>query len=134
MSKAIFCCGCGCEVPARLTDGAEIYPHLADKPLGKVPFWKCDCCGNYVGTKHKTKNPTEPLGVIPTPELRNARRHIHALMDPMWKSKKIRRSEIYARLSEALGYQYHTAEIRTITDARRVYRMLQQIQQEVTHE
>lgn len=64
----IFCCGCGVDVQARLTDVAEIYPHRDD--LHSLPFWRCDACGNSVGCHHKTQNPTRPLGCIPTNEIK----------------------------------------------------------------
>jgi len=41
----IFCCGCGQDIDARLTDGAEIFPYRKD--LYSLPFWKCDACGNF---------------------------------------------------------------------------------------
>ena len=67
----IWCCGCGKEVDARLTDGAEVYPHRRD--LASLPFWKCDACGNFVGCHHKTRERTKPLGCIPTPEIKDVR-------------------------------------------------------------
>lgn len=115
----LHCCGCNEFVEPRLTDGGEIYPHRKD--LSKLPFWKCDKCQNFVGCHHKTDKPTTPLGCIPTKEIREARKHIHALIDPMWKSKLIKRGALYAKLSEAIGCTYHTAEIKSIEDARRVY-------------
>lgn len=129
----IYCCGCKTKVEARLTDGAEIYPHRED--LASLPFWRCDTCKNYVGCHHKTKNRTKPLGNIPTKELRNARKHIHALLDPMWKNrgkgnKKKTRTEIYAQLTEQLGWTYHTANIRNIEEARKVYSLLLTIKKE----
>jgi len=117
----IYCCGCDKDVTARLTDGAEIYPHRSD--LSSLPFWKCDTCGNYVGCHHKTKERTKPLGNIPTPELRKARSHIHALLDPLWQSGKIGRGRLYEILSDKLGWRYHTANIRSVDEARRVYRL-----------
>lgn len=116
----IWCCCCQREIDARLTDGLEIYPHRPD--LGNLPFWKCDACGNYVGCHHKTDNRTKPLGNISTPEIRRARTHIHALIDPAWQSKKFRRHDIYAALSAALGRPYHTGDLRTIDEARLIYR------------
>ncbi|WP_372892072.1 zinc-finger-containing protein [Sphingomonas sp.] len=115
----IYCCGCGCDVEARLTDGREIYAHRAD--LATLPFWKCDACGNYVGCHHKTAKRTQPLGCIPTPELKVARQHIHALIDPIWQSGKMDRKELYRRLSDELGWKYHTAKIRSVEEARTVY-------------
>lgn len=115
----IYCCQCEKKVEARLTNGAEIYPHRRD--LKALPFWKCDACNNYVGCHHKTKNRTRPLGVIPSPEIKRARQHIHAILDPIWEQKKMKRSVVYAKISEKLGWNYHTASIRTIEEARKVY-------------
>jgi hypothetical protein len=122
----LYCCGCSRDVSARLTDGCEVYPHRPD--LHGLPFWKCDTCGNHVGCHHKTSDRTRPLGVIPTPEMKRARQHIHAILDPLWKSGHLKRGQVYARLQEALGHPYHTAELRTIEEARTVYRAVQSIQ------
>ncbi|MCP4400280.1 MAG: hypothetical protein GY801_23605 [bacterium] len=119
-----YCCGCQENVDARLTDGAEIYPHRVD--LYHLPFWKCDQCGNYVGCHHKTKNRTKPLGCIPTMEIKNARKEIHKILDPLWKSGRIDRKILYAEISEHLGWTYHTAKIRSIDEARKVYRFVRQ--------
>ena len=115
----IYCCACACDVQARLTDGREIYPHRGD--LADLPFWRCKC-GEFVGCHHKTKYRTRPLGCIPSPEMRNARKHIHSLIDPEWQSGRMRRGSLYAAISRAIGWEYHTAELRTIEDARVVYR------------
>lgn len=116
----LWCCKCADYVEPRLTDGAEVYPNRPD--LSELPFWRCDTCDNWVGCHHKTKNRTKPLGNIPSPELKKARGHIHALIDPLWKSKKISRSELYQRMSDKLGWSYHTATLRTIDEARIAYR------------
>lgn len=118
----IRCCACGDKKERRLTDGSEIYPHRKD--LHKLPFWKCDECGNYVGCHHQTKDRTRPLGNIPTPELRNARKHIHAILDPIWKNGAMSRKEIYKRISDVLGWKYHTAMIRSIDEAKTVYKIV----------
>lgn len=117
----IYCCQCEDKVDARLTDGSEIYPHRQD--LYDLPFWVCDICHNYVGCHHKTTNRTAPLGNIPTPAIRGARKHIHAILDPLWKSGKVKRKQAYAWLSERLGWKYHTAKIRNIEEAREVYKL-----------
>lgn len=115
----IYCCECQCKVEARLTDGGEIYPHRED--LRSLPFWKCDTCGNHVGCHHKTGTPTKPLGNIPNKALRAARQHIHRILDPLWESGRMKRRAVYKQLSDALGWEYHTAKIRTIEEARKVY-------------
>jgi len=114
----IYCCGCGKDVTARLTNGKEVYPHRKD--LHKLPFWFCDVCGNFVGCHYKTKDNTLPLGCIPTAEIKNYRKNIHSVIDPLWKTKTISRKEVYSFLSKKIGYQYHTAEIRSIAEARKV--------------
>lgn len=119
----IRCCGCRKDrVKARLTDGREVYPHRKD--LADLPFWKCDDCRNFVGCHHKTKNRTKPLGCIPTKEIKNARQHIHKILDPMWQGGWRKRSELYARISERFGWKYHTAQIRTVEEAREIYKFI----------
>lgn len=121
----LFCCGCNKKVQARLTDGSEIYPHRKD--LYELPFWKCDICENYVGCHHKTEDRTRPLGCIPTKEITNARKHIHALLDPIWEQGDITRKELYGLLTIRFGRQYHTANIRSIEEAREVYSAIKEI-------
>lgn len=125
-SRLIYCCGCSSDVNARLTDGAEIYPHRSD--LARLPFWKCDSCGNFVGCHHKTKQRTAPLGCIPTPEIKEARSHIHRILDPLWKSGRFKRRELYSKIANSLGIkEYHTAELRSVEQARDAYRAILEI-------
>lgn len=127
----IYCCGCEEKVNARLTDGSECYPHRKD--LHSLPFWKCDTCNNFVGCHHKQKNnPTQPLGIIATPEVKKARIYIHSLIDPLWKKGLMPRGVIYSKLSKALGWKYHTSKIRTIEEARKVYREAKKIKASIT--
>lgn len=122
----IHCCGCGRDVDARLTDGREIYPRRPQ--FADLPYWKCDACGNYVGCHHKTGKPTTPLGVIPTPEIRNARQHIHRHLDPLWQSGKVKRRHVYRMVADAMGRRdYHTSDIRSVEEAREVFRAVRKI-------
>lgn len=125
----IFCTVCKCDVQARLTDGKERYPHRPD--LYDIPFWRCDTCGNYVGCHHKTDNPTRPLGCIASPEILSARKKIHAILDPLWKSGKIKRGKAYAHVTHRLGYEYHNGEIRTVEEARTIYKIVAQLHNEL---
>lgn len=126
MKREIYCCGCATKVQARLTDGAEIYPHRDD--LRGLPFWKCDKCGNHVGCHHKTKERTRPLGCIPTPEIRAARKRVHALTDPLWQSNRIRRAELYAEIGKRIGRKHHTANIRSLEEADKICRAVEEIE------
>lgn len=125
----IYCTGCEKDVEARLTDGKERYPHRPD--LYELPFWKCDTCGNYVGCHHKTPQPTKPMGCIATPEILNARKKIHALLDPLWKSGKISRGSAYRYVTHRIGYEYHNGEIRSVEEARTIYRIVAKLHNQV---
>lgn len=111
----IFCIECADEVEARLTNGEEIYPHRED--LYSLPFWKCDCCDNYVGCHHKTDKPTQPLGVIPNQEMKAIRQKLHRLMDPIWKQGHMSRTKLYKHISDKLGYTFHNGSLRNLTEA-----------------
>lgn len=125
-TRSIFCCGCQTDVEARLTSGKEVYSHRPD--LHDLPFWKCDTCKNFVGCHHKTKNRTNPLGVIPTPALKAARQEIHRVIDPLWKSGRVGRSQLYSMIGHLIGVEeYHTADVRTVEQAREVVRVAKEL-------
>lgn len=117
----IYCTGCEKDVDARLTDGAERYPHRPD--LATIPFWKCDTCGAYVGTHHKTAQRTKPMGTLATPEMLEARKAIHALIDPIWQSGDVPRGKLYAFIKRQIGHNYHTGELRTMDEARQIWKI-----------
>lgn len=124
----IFCCCCKQDVPARLTDGIEIYPHRTD--LFRHPFWICDACGNFVGCHWRSTAPTKPLGVIATPAIKHVRKRIHRILDPLWDSgappiRKKKRRKVYAALSALIGYEYHTANIRSVEEGQRIYNLVE---------
>lgn len=125
ITKSIYCCACDKDVDARLTDGEEIYNHRKD--LKGLPFWKCDACKNYVGCHHKTPDRTRPLGNIPTKELRSERQRIHKILDPIWKEGKMERKQVYGLISKKLEYPFHTSEIKTVEEARKIYAIVQEI-------
>lgn len=129
--KKIYCTGCNTEVNARLTEGSEIYPHRPD--LGNLPFWKCDACGSYVGCHYKTNNHTKPLGYLSTKEIRAARVELHKVIDPIWKSKALRRGQVYRWISHELGIErFHTANIKNLDEARKAYRAALKIKERLS--
>ena len=117
--REIYCCECQHETVCQLVDGKEIYPHRTE--LQALPFWRCPACFNYVGCHNKTRYSTRPLGNIPTEEMRAVRSAIHREMDPLWKSGVLSRKKLYAYLSTVIGRTYHTAELRTLEEAQKVY-------------
>ena len=129
ITKSIYCCECKLKVDARLTNGEEVYPiRYKRMDYHSFPYWICDTCKNYVGCHHKTSNPTNPLGCIPNDEIKKARRHLHALIDPIWQNKLISRTKLYNLIATQQGRKnYHTAQIRTIEEARSVYKIVLEI-------
>ncbi len=123
--KEIYCCACQKDVNARLTTGKEVYSHRKD--LSTLPFWKCDICKNFVGCHHKTAEPTKPLGNIPSPELKKARTKIHEMLDPLWKSGKFSRGDLYKQIADKLGREYHTGEIKTLEEVREVLTIIEEL-------
>jgi len=121
----LYCCACERTVDAQLTNGKECYPHRRD--LHSLPFWRCDDCENFVGCHHKSSDPTRPLGCIPTPEVRQARQVVHALLDPLWQSGRFTRAFLYSELSRRLGYQFHIADIRSEAEARETIETIRKI-------
>lgn len=128
-SKTIYCVGCGGDVEARLTDGSEMYPHRKD--LYKLPFWVCDTCKSFVGCHHKTDTPTKPLGVLANQEMKDARKKIHALIDPLWRSGRMKRGQVYAYITHRFGRHYHSGELRTLDEAREVYKIAAKLHNEI---
>lgn len=125
----IYCTGCEREVDARLTDGKEHYPTRPD--LYAIPFWHCDNCGAWVGCHHKTEHPTRPLGYLATPQIINARKKIHRLLDPIWKSGRMQRRHIYSVIGKRLGHVYHNGEIKSLDEAKEIYKIIAEIHNEL---
>ena len=96
MRRGPVCPYCG-EISRQAT-GDELYPHRRD--LYAKRFWICDPCDAWVGCHPGTET---PLGRLANADLRKAKQRAHAAFDPIWKTKKLRRSEAYAWLSGALG-------------------------------
>lgn len=123
--RKIFCTGCNSDVRARLTNGKEMYPHRPE--IAGVPFWVCDICKSFVGTHHKSRNKTVPLGFLATPEIKKWRKIIHAILDPLWKGGKIGRGEAYLYIGERLGRVYHTAEVSSVEEAKKIYEIVKEL-------
>lgn len=125
----VYCCNCESDVEVRLTDGKEIYQHRPD--LHSLPFWKHDACGGFVGCHHKTQDRTKPLGCIPTEAIKQLRKTIHARLDPMWMNKQHSRKYLYKKISDVIGREYHTADIRSVTEANLVIKKLSELELKV---
>ena len=61
----------------------------------------------YVGCHDNSRR---PLGTMAGAELREARMAVHAKIDPLWRSGRLRRGEVYRMITLKLGHTYHTGE------------------------
>lgn len=130
--RLIYCCQCEKDVEAELVSGEDTYPHRPD--LARLPFWRCRNCGSFVGCYYKTKDRTRPLGVIPTAEMKVIRQRIHRVIDPVWQEGKTPRGKIYERMSQLLGKEFHTAELRSLNDCEKALEAAYVIQKENHHD
>lgn len=121
-TRQIFCCQCNTRVNAVKVTGFVIYHHRQD--LWEKVFYQCPHCKAYVGTH----SDGSPLGVIPSKELREARVRVHNVIDPLWKSGKIKRGKLYGMIARHFGLKaYHTGEIGTVEFADRVIEYVKKI-------
>ena len=67
----------------------------------------CKPCGTYVGCHENTRR---PLGTMADKETRVWRRKAHTVIDPLWKSGKMTRKEVYKMLKEKFGRVIHIGE------------------------
>lgn len=70
--------------------------------------YHCDPCNARVGTH---KGTDRPLGTMANVHLRVLRTKCHALIDPYWKSGRIKRGEVYRRMAKAMGLPKEKAHI-----------------------
>lgn len=116
--RMIFCVECQTEKECKMINGDRAYAHRRD--LYHKNFWQCPTCLNFVGTHHKGEG-RAPLGCIPNAQMKKIRQQIHIILDPIWRNRTMTRSEVYKKISDEIGYEYHTGELRTLDEARKVY-------------
>ena len=117
-TRPIYCCQCGKPQNCEIRKGSDIYPNRPD--LARKWFYQCPKCHQWIGCHPGTKN---PLGVIPTQEMKKARMIIHDLIDPLWKKGIISRGKLYRLISKELHIEhYHTGWTRSLRECRDVYR------------
>ena len=65
----------------------------------------CRPCKATIGTHKDSKN-NHPLGSLANEKLKKLRIRCHALIDPLWKTKKMKRKEVYLLLFEKTGVKH----------------------------
>lgn len=93
-----------CDKPAEWVPNEHIY----GKRYGRSYMcYLCKPCNAHVGCHNNTK---KPLGTMANKQLRTARMKAHAAIDPLWKSGRMKRGVVYARLAKHLGREVHVGE------------------------
>jgi hypothetical protein len=93
-----------CKKEAEWIDNKEVY----GKRFGKSYMcYYCKDCDAYVGCHNNTK---KALGTMANKELREWRMKVHAILDPLWKSGKQTRGQVYQFLQDAFGEPIHIGE------------------------
>lgn len=124
-----ICCHCGC--PVRLANNSAIY----GRPYGDWP-WVYQCanrtCGAYVGTHPHTDL---PLGTLADALTREARKRAKAEFNPLWETKRLSRTQAYARLAEKMGISASACHFGmfTVQQCREATLAAREIHQELRH-
>lgn len=115
--RKMYCAGCGHDVIAKLVCGNEVY----DNPrYASVKCWKCSACGNYCTTSGAT--------VIPNDFIRSYRRKIHSIIDPIWRSGVMSRGEVYTRMTQITGKDFHGGALKSEDEALKAYEAARRVQ------
>lgn len=105
-ARKIYCCGCQKKVAAHYRNNK----------------WNCADCGSSVECYMGSMN---PIGYLQTPEMINARKHIHEMIRRLANHCGSSTNFIVSCLAHGLGLKtFTTARIKTIEDARDIYRLL----------
>ena len=111
-----------CNEIADYIDSCEYYSNGRSYGMMYI-CWPCDAT---VGVHEGTDN---PKGTLAKKELRELRKQVHALFDPMWRDGEMKRGKAYRLLSEEMGIpieQAHIGEFRE-ADCRKAVKALSKL-------
>ena len=81
-------------------------------------------------SKPKSDDPTRPLGIIPTKEIKQKRMQVHAILDPIWKECGVSRKILYSHISGCIGKEFHSADIRSVEEADNILKIISKFKQD----
>lgn len=93
-----------CNQEAEWVENKEIYGRNYGK---SYMCYLCKPCNAYVGCHQNTK---KALGIMANKELREWRKKAHANIDPVWRSGKMKRKDVYGFLNKVFGFEVHVGE------------------------
>ncbi len=89
----VYCPYCGDK--ANLVDSSVVYK----QSYGMI--WLCEPCDAYTGC-HRSSTRFKPLGTLANKKLRELRKETHKVFDPIWRKRKMSRSEAYHWLARQM--------------------------------
>ena len=122
IKEKLFCVQCNDDVNVTLVSGEIIYPHRND--LHNHRFYQCNHCKNYVGFR---ENYNKNFLFIPTGELRELRIEIHDIIDPIWQNGILTRKEVYKKISEKIGKNFHAGSIKSPNEAKYIIHCIKEL-------
>lgn len=104
--EPVICQYCGKE--AELVGGDKVYG--GNEKYNNISVWRCEDCDAWVGCHPENmrygRTGIEPLGTLAKQDLRDARRLVHSVFDPIWKEGAFSgpggRRKAYAELARRL--------------------------------
>lgn len=93
-----------CKKSAVWCENKEVYGHNTGKSW---MIYLCKPCNAYVGCHQNSK---KPMGTMANAEMRLWRGRAHNVIDPLWRSKGMRRNEVYDFLSAQFSKEIHIAQ------------------------
>lgn len=94
-----------CKKQARFCENKEIYGRNYGK---SYMCYYCQDCDARVGVHNNRAD--KPLGTMANKELRHLRVKVHSIIDPLWKSGKMKRKQVYKLLEDTFGRKIHIGE------------------------
>ena len=90
-----------CKRRAEWVENKEVYGNNIGK---SVMIWLCRECDAYVGCHRNTRT---SLGTMANAATRKWRKLAHAMVDPIWRNKRLTRGQTYEYMSRYLGFDVH---------------------------
>jgi len=115
-TKKLHCTSCNKTVNATIKKETEIYPDRKAYLAKREPrdYWAC-VCGSHVRVD---KEKVHVRYVLTTGKFSAIKNNIHSLIDPIWKSKKMTRPEVYRYMSKITKTKdFHVSLISCMKDA-----------------
>ena len=126
--RRVYCLGCNRLVKALLVKGVDVEPNV--NLIADDFFYQCSTCKGYVGCHKNAKNRTEPLGVIPSEHIRQARLRVYNGFCIVAEHHKCTIAVIYKKLAKKIGKRITIAKIKSNDEAIDILKILDEIYQE----